>query len=163
MNENEFMSLDEPAGTLTQRPRVLVVDDDMFIRRINCEILLSAGYGVDVAEDGAEAWDALQLASYDLLVTDNQMPKVSGVELVQKIRDARMDLPIIMATGTLPGAGLNQNPAQRAVVTLLKPYTHAELLGTVKAVMEATLHDDAPVMLVPNWECQPQTFGLRLT
>jgi DNA-binding response OmpR family regulator len=48
-------------------------------------VLIDAGYQVDVAEDGATAWAALQLSKYDLLITDQFMPKVSGVELPKKI------------------------------------------------------------------------------
>lgn len=162
MCRETFASTEEPDQTPVQRQRVLVVDDDFLIRRINSEILLSAGYDVDVAEDGSAAWDALQLHSYDLLLTDNQMPKVTGIELVRKVRDANLHLPIIMATGTLPGPELNRHHAHRPVLTLLKPYTHAELLGTVEAVMSLTIYGGEPVVLVPNWESQPQVFGLRL-
>lgn len=161
----KFPSPDLSAATdqvSSPRQSVLVVDDDEFIRRINYEILLSAGYDVDMAEDGSAAWEALQLRDYDLLVTDNQMPKVSGLELVQKIRDARLELPIIMATGSLPGADLNRHHPHRPVVTLLKPYTHIELLGTVEAVLTAALHNSMPPTLVPNWESQPLVFGLQL-
>ena len=157
-----FGSAGEPDSDSIQRRRVLVVDDDSMIRRINSEILLSAGFDVDVAEDGSAAWDALQRHSYDLLLTDNQMPKVTGLELVGKIRDANLHLPIIMATGTLPGQELNRDHAHRPVITLLKPYTHVELLGTVEAVMNAAIYGETPVGLVPNWESQPQVFGRRL-
>jgi len=144
------------------RQRVLVVDDDEFIRQINYEILLSAGYEVDVANDGAAAWDALQLQNYDLMVTDNQMPNLCGVELVEKIRNAGMTLPIIMATGNLPGEEFFQQHANQPIPTLLKPYTHTELLGTVEAVLCAANAGEDTVTLVPNWESQPTVFGLRL-
>ena len=157
-----FGSGGEPAPDSIQRRRVLVVDDDEFIRRINAEILLSAGYEVDVAEDGSMAWDALQLHTYDLLVTDNRMPKMTGLELVGKIRDANLPLPIIMATGTLPCPELNCHHSHCPVVTLLKPYSPIELLGTAEVILTAATNGNQPVVLVPNWESQPQVFGLRL-
>src|SRR5664279_4806418 len=64
------------------RRRILVVDDEPLLRRLNTEVLVDAGYRVDTAEDGAVAWDTLQLNSYDLLITDNEMPNVSGVDSV---------------------------------------------------------------------------------
>ncbi|MGA2556670.1 MAG: response regulator, partial [Verrucomicrobiota bacterium] len=82
--------------------RILVVEDDGDIRRINTEVLTHSGYEVDAAEDGAAAWETLQRQRYDLMVTDNDMPKVSGVELLHKLHAARMALPVIMATGQLP-------------------------------------------------------------
>ena len=82
--------------------RILVVEDEHDLRQLTAEVLIDAGYQVDVAEDGAAAWAALQLSKYDLLITDQFMPKLSGVELLRKIYAANMTLPIIMATGFLP-------------------------------------------------------------
>jgi DNA-binding response OmpR family regulator len=115
--------------------RILVVDDEPLLRRLNTEVLVDAGYRVDTAEDGAVAWDALQIGSYDLLITDNEMPKVSGVGLLKQLRAARMDLPAIMVTGTFPQKEFTQYPWLQSVATLLKPYTIEELLGTVKTVL----------------------------
>ena len=143
-------------------PRVLVVDDEPLIRQLNTDILEEAGYQVEIAEDGAAAWNAMQLTEYDLVVTDNQMPKVSGVDLVVKIRTAGMVLPVIMATGTLPEEEFTQHLWLYPFVMLLKPYSLAELLGAAKAILQVKSDDCEPVALVPNWECQPLAFGLRL-
>jgi CheY-like chemotaxis protein len=72
------------------RQRILVVEDERDLRQITAEGLTDAGYQVDVAEDGATAWTALQIYQYDLLFTDQFMPKVSGVELLKKIHAARI-------------------------------------------------------------------------
>ena len=113
--------------------RLLVIDDDIDVRQICAQVLISAGYQVDAAEDGAAGWEALHANSYDLLITDNNMPKLSGVELVKKLRSARMSLPVILASGTIPAAvGL------QLAATLLKPFSATELLGIVKKVLSAT-------------------------
>ena len=72
-----------------------MVEDDVFIRRLNAELLLRSGYEVDTAADGVAAWQSLNTDSYDLLITDNNMPKVSGVELLKQLHGARMALPVI--------------------------------------------------------------------
>ena len=54
-------------------------EDNRVIRRLITKVLVDTGYEVDAAEDGEAAWDALQLNSYNLLITENKMPKVSGV------------------------------------------------------------------------------------
>lgn len=90
--------------------RILVVEDEQDLRQLTAEILIDAGYQVDVAEDGAAAWSALQLSQYDLLITDQFMPKVSGVELLRRIHAAQMTLPVIMATGFLPTWGFACTP-----------------------------------------------------
>ena len=115
--------------------RILVVDDDVNLRQINAEVLRRGGYQTETAADGAAAWEALQANSYDLLITDNSMPKVSGVELVKKVRSARMTLPVILASGALPTEVLDRNPWLQPVATLVKPFTGGQLLETVNEVL----------------------------
>jgi DNA-binding response OmpR family regulator len=117
--------------------RILVVEDDDVIRRLNADALTHFGYDVDVAEDGAAAWSALQLGNYDLVVTDNDMPKVTGVELLRKIHEACLSLPVIMATGTLPTVQLARQPWFKPAAMLVKPYSIAELVATVREVLRA--------------------------
>jgi acetyltransferase-like isoleucine patch superfamily enzyme/CheY-like chemotaxis protein len=115
--------------------RILVVEDDRDLRRINAMVLIHSGYAVDTAEDGAAAWETLQANRYDLLITDNNMPRLTGIELLKKLRSARMGLPVIMATGTVPTQELAQNPWLEPVATLAKPYAPDQLLNTVKDVL----------------------------
>jgi DNA-binding response OmpR family regulator len=140
--------------------RILVVEDDDGIRHINAVVLAHSGYQVDAAEDGAAAWDRLQQNRYDLMVTDNDMPKVSGVELLHKLHAAHIALPVILATGTLPAADFTQYPWIQQVALLLKPYSFHELLGTVRNVLRATdpsCEEAAP----PNWQTGPMTGDLQ--
>jgi DNA-binding response OmpR family regulator len=123
-------------GTLP-RHRILVVEDEADLRRLNAEALIHAGYQVAAAADGADGWEALQASNYDLLITDNSMPKVSGIDLLKKLRSARMALPVIMATGTLPEHEFAKSPWLIPDATLIKPYTISELLTTVQTVLRA--------------------------
>lgn len=125
-------------GAAFQPSRILVVDDDSSIRKINTVMLWQSGYDVDAAEDGAAAWDALNAECYDLLITDNQMPKVTGLELLKKLRAARMDMSVIMATGALPIQEFTLHPWLQTATTLAKPYTISKLLETVKKVLDET-------------------------
>ena len=134
-----------PQSQTNPLPRVLVVDDDMSIRQIQALALMRCGYKVDMAADGAAAWEALNTDSYDLMITDNNMPKVSGVELLKKLRAAHMALPVIMATGAIPKEEFTRSPWLQPAATLLKPYTFEEMLRTVKNVLrEADGIADAP-------------------
>ena len=128
-----------PLRCQTSRPhRILVADDESCIRRLNADLLLRSGFHVDTAEDGADAWRALGAERYDLLITDNNMPMVTGLELIKKVRGTRMELPIIMATATLPEEEFARNPWLRPDAALLKPYTVGEMLRAVKEVLSAT-------------------------
>jgi len=119
------------------RQRILVVEDDLLIRRLNREVLIFSGYDVHTAGDGAAAWDELQLNNYDLMVTDNEMPKLSGVGLLKKVHATRLALPVIMAPGRFPLDEFTRRPWLRPAVTLLKPYTFDELVGAVQMVLLA--------------------------
>ena len=158
MEQNKISHAGDSEDTLFQHPpdlagRILVVDDDADIRRINTEILVAAGYTVEAVEDGAVAWDTLQHKSYDLMITDNCMPKMSGMELVNNLQDAHLALPTIMVTGVPPMEVLNRDTQSHIEAVLLKPYTAAELLAKVRNVLLANDHaarSAAPLPLPPH-------------
>jgi len=112
-----------------------VVDADSDLRLRYAFVLGRPGYHVDVAEDGAAGWEALQADHYHLLITDNDMPKLTGLELVKKLRAARIALPVVMAAGRLPTEELARNPALQLAATLLKPFAVEALVDTVKYVL----------------------------
>lgn len=155
--------------------RILLVDDDVYARELNAGVLIRFGYNVDTAEDGAAAWKALHEINYDLLITDNRMPRVTGMDLIKKVRSEDMMLPIILASGTVPTEELNRHPWLQLDATLSKPFTLAELLDTVIEVLRASdsardrVETDFPVILQaiseiqspPHDSHQPPADGLR--
>jgi DNA-binding NtrC family response regulator len=85
--------------------------------------------------DGAAGWEALQDNSYDLAITDNKMPRMTGVEMIEKLRSARMTLPVIMATGHLPVNEFARKPWLKPNATLQRPFSNDDLLEAVKKVL----------------------------
>jgi two-component system sensor histidine kinase and response regulator WspE len=77
-----------------------VVDDSLTVREVERQLLARLGYEVDVAVDGADGWNAIRSARYDLLVSDIDMPRMNGIELVRAVRsEARLAaLPIIIVS-----------------------------------------------------------------
>jgi len=116
--------------------RVLVADDDDVLRQLIADSLAGYGYDVEAAENGAIAWEALQAKHYDLLITDNSMPEITGIGLVRKLRDHGLTLPVVMATGETPTEDLKRYPSLRITAILLKPYTVKDLLNTVKETLQ---------------------------
>ena len=163
MTTKNLSQTSAPAQHQLNHPqRILVVDDDDEIRRLNTVVLSGSGYKVDAAADGSVAWDTLKHNSYDLLVTDHKMPKVTGVELLKKLRAARMALPVILVSGMMPTTELSRHPWLQIDATLLKPYTSDELLATVKKVLYVA--DSTPEQAAPpsNWQDQPTADCLLL-
>ena len=91
------------AGESAQRQkkrRVLVADDSITVRELERKILRSRGYQVDVAVDGMEAWNKMRAEQYDLLISDVDMPRLNGIDLVRRVRqDQRLGtLPVIIVS-----------------------------------------------------------------
>ena len=108
MPTNNLSPAPDLAGTVFDAPtrplrRILIADDDSLILYRNAEVLIRHGFEVDVAENGAEAWEAIQLDQYDLLITDNNMPELSGLQLVKKVYDAGIPLPVILVLWLVTG------------------------------------------------------------
>ncbi len=70
----------------SERKRVLVIDDSLTIREVERDLLESRGYHVDVAVDGMDGWNAVRTSHYDLVITDIDMPRMDGIELVHAIK-----------------------------------------------------------------------------
>jgi two-component system sensor histidine kinase and response regulator WspE len=83
-----------------RRKRVLVVDDSITVREVERQLLLQKGYEVAVAVDGMDGWNKLRAVRYDLLVSDIDMPRMNGLQLVKAVRgDERLlDMPIIIVS-----------------------------------------------------------------
>jgi DNA-binding response OmpR family regulator len=75
--------------------KVLIVDDDRYVRNLLLEFFSLNGYEVIIASNGKEALDILKDESFTLLITDLNMPEMDGIELVVKVRDSDRLLPII--------------------------------------------------------------------
>lgn len=74
------------AGDTKQRKRVLVVDDSLTVRELERKLLASHGYEVEIAVDGMEGWNAVRTGRFALVITDIDMPRMDGIELVTLIK-----------------------------------------------------------------------------
>jgi DNA-binding response OmpR family regulator len=110
---------------------ILVVEDNAEVRSIYRQIFVQDGFVVTMVADGRAAWAALQANVYDLLITDHNMPNMSGLELLQKIQEAKLTVPTIMATATAPADLTQLNLA----ALLLKPFTVADLEAAVNKIL----------------------------
>jgi PAS domain S-box-containing protein len=135
--------------------RILVVDDEKAVRNLHVEVLTAAGYEVMAVADGALAWDAIQTQYFDLMITDNSMPKVTGVEVINKLIAANIRLPVIMATGALPQHEFRRNPWLNNIAVLEKPVSNSTLLSTV----EKFLNEEKGI---PNNQIDPKELAAAM-
>ncbi|MBS3992208.1 MAG: sigma-54-dependent Fis family transcriptional regulator [Bacteroidetes bacterium] len=82
-------------------PKILVIEDEQAIRRVLKKIISeeNSTYEVDEAEDGLEGLDLIQNTDYDLILCDIKMPKVDGVEVLEKVRKTKPEIPVVMISG----------------------------------------------------------------
>jgi len=87
-------------GERVSRRRVLVVDDSLTVRELERKLLAQAGYDVEVAVDGVDGWNAVRASRFDLIVTDIDMPRMDGIELVRMIKqDPKLGkLPVMIVS-----------------------------------------------------------------
>jgi CheY-like chemotaxis protein len=110
---------------------ILIVEDEAAIREIYFQALSLSGYRVQTAEDGVAAWELLRTRAFDLIITDNNMPRLTGLQLIDRVRTAGLTLPVIMASGIRPDVDLDS----RQVFFLPKPVTFQMVLEKVKEIL----------------------------
>ncbi|MEH2382880.1 MAG: hybrid sensor histidine kinase/response regulator [Nostoc sp.] len=90
----------ETAAILDQRQKILVVDDSITVREMERKLLENRGYNVDIAVNGVEGWNAVRTNHYDLVISDIDMPRMNGIELVRQIKShPRLhSLPVIIVS-----------------------------------------------------------------
>lgn len=102
LNAGKLYEMDYQEGQplSTHQKRILVVDDSISVREVECRLLKNRGYAVDSAVNGADAWNAVRLENYDLVVTDVDMPRMNGIELIRNIKnDVRLkSLPVMIVS-----------------------------------------------------------------
>jgi two-component system alkaline phosphatase synthesis response regulator PhoP len=117
--------------------RVLVVDDEIHIVHVVAIKLRNNGYEVISADNGAEAFELACEEKPDIIVTDYQMPVMSGLELLEKLRqrDDTKDIPVIMLTARSFAISKEQQEELRISSCLSKPFSPKELLGNIEDVL----------------------------
>jgi len=142
-----FHSPREPAAYATDetcpRPSVLVVDDDVFVGRAMQHVLAAAGYDVTVTTDGTLAIDAAARHGFDTVISDIQMPGLSGLALLEAIRSRDLDVPVILLTGAPTLETAIEAVSLGAMRYLTKPVNNADLVNVVHRA--CTLHNIAKV------------------
>ena len=113
-----------------RKPLVLVVDDSLSVRKFLSGMLSKHGYEVEVAKSGSAAMEWLNQKEFDLMITDLEMPQISGYELIEQIRsDARWEkLPVIVLTGRASKQIEQHITRLGANEFVVKPFKESDLL-----------------------------------
>jgi CheY-like chemotaxis protein len=117
--------------------KVLVVDDEIHIIHVVAIKLRNNGYEVISADNGAEGLKAALKEKPDIIVTDYQMPAMTGLELVEKLRqhEETRDTPVVMLTARSFAVPQEQQENLRISGCLSKPFSPKELLGNIEDIL----------------------------
>jgi DNA-binding NtrC family response regulator len=116
--------------------RVLVIDDDAGVLESTARMLRSAGYTVQVASTGEEGVELARGDAFDVVLSDMRMPGLSGIEVLRKLRDVKVDASFIVMTGFGTVDTAVESMKLGAVDFVQKPFFRDELLLRVRAAAE---------------------------
>jgi DNA-binding response OmpR family regulator len=115
--------------------RLLLVEDERKLSELVARALRAERYAVDIADDGEQGWQLADSYDYDLVILDLMLPRLSGQELLRRIRRKNHQVPILILTARDATEEKVQNFEAGADDYLTKPFAFAELLMRVKALL----------------------------
>jgi len=121
-----------------------VVDDSISTRALIGRTLEGSGYTVSTAGNGVEALDAFSNGRFDAVITDQWMPKMTGIELVHAIREGtwNSDVPILAVTTDVESTVSDDAVHAGASECIAKPFAPGQLLDAVSRIIDS--RDEAP-------------------
>src|SRR5271156_3122726 len=132
--------------------RMLVVEDDPKLAEFVARGLRAENYAVDVVHDGLAGQQHLISYTYDLLILDLMLPKLSGSELLVEARRLRPNLPVLILTARDAVAEKVRHFEAGADDYLTKPFDFAELIVRIKALLRRVPVERSDVLLISNLE-----------
>src|SRR3954465_898518 len=117
---------------------ILIIDDEKAIRKTLSEILSFEGYKIDEASDGEEGLKKFRERNYDVVLCDIKMPKIDGIEFLQKAGESNPDIPVIMISGHGTIETAVEAVKKGAYDYISKPPDLNRLLITIRNAMDKT-------------------------
>ncbi|WP_303970455.1 response regulator transcription factor [Sporosarcina ureae] len=113
---------------------VLIVDDEEILRMLLTDTLEFEGFQVEEAENGEEAFEKIQSNQYDVILLDYMMPRMTGLELLERLQPLKLETPVIMLTAKAQQADQDAALAKGASYFMPKPFSPHELIELVKSL-----------------------------
>ena len=116
-------------------PSILITDDDVAFRSTLSDMLAPCGYELTIAGDGDEALDIVRRRPIDLLLCDNHMPRLTGLETIAQLRQFKIGLPCILMSAALDEQIMAEARLLETFSVLMKPVTRKVLRSTVELAL----------------------------
>jgi DNA-binding NtrC family response regulator len=125
---------------IKRKERILLVDDDQHILRINNDVLENEGYKITTASCGEHAIEMMEKENFDLVVTDLIMGQVNGLAVLQRAKELNPDRPVIITTGSLDVRYAIEAIRLNVDDYLLKPYGMSEFIERVSHCLKKSVN-----------------------
>ena len=127
---------------MATQPRILVVDDETGVRELICDALNMSDFQSVQSVDGLAALSAIRKDRFDLIILDINLPKLDGLELLEKIRNDGIETPALMLSARGDKADISGGLKLGADDYMTKPFSIEELVLRVKAILRRTTKND---------------------
>lgn len=117
---------------MSDKPRILVADDSETIRTLLVTALRSGGYEIETADDGVEAYEKGKTGDFDLVILDQLMPGLLGLEVIDRWRSESVEVPVLMLTGVDDDRTAVESLDRGAVDYVRKPFRVTELMARIR-------------------------------
>ncbi len=141
--------------------RLLLIEDESKVAEFVARGLRAERFAVDVSRDGEAGWEMASTYQYDLVILDLMLPKLSGTEVLRRIRRQSSQVPVLVLTARDGTAEKVENFEAGADDYLTKPFAFAELLVRVKALLRRGATDRSSVLRVGDLELDRLTQQVR--
>ncbi|MFZ5980818.1 MAG: response regulator [Candidatus Zixiibacteriota bacterium] len=116
---------------MSVKASVLIVDDDKYIRDILSRIVTREGYKTETADDGVEAFDKIRASDFNFVISDVNMPKMDGIELLKKIKEYDNNILVLLITSKAGKYSADNILKIGADFFITKPFKNAEIAKTL--------------------------------
>ncbi|MBP9716956.1 MAG: response regulator transcription factor [Candidatus Levybacteria bacterium] len=141
--------------------RILIVEDEHKIANSIKEGLTQEKYTVDVAYDGESGLDLAVGEEYDLIILDQMLPKISGIEIVKKVRKKEIHTPILFLSAKGETYDKVEGLNAGADDYLSKPFAFTELIARIRALSRRPTNSTGVVLKISNIELDPVAFEVK--
>lgn len=135
--------------------RILLVEDEKRLSHFIKKGLVESGFAVDQAYDGEEGFYLAKEESYDLIILDVMLPKLTGFELCAKLREAKKDAPILMLTARSEISDKIEGLNSGADDYLTKPFVFGELIARINALLRRSYHQVTNNLILADLDVDP--------
>jgi len=140
---------------------ILVVEDEIKISKFIRKGLEMEHYTVDTAYDGEEALEKVQINNYDIIILDIMIPKINGIEVCRKIRENKIDTPVIMLTAKDTIDDRVKGLDVGADDYLTKPFAFGELVARIRALLRREKMVKPTKLEIGDLTLDPQTHEVH--